>query len=216
MTATKEKLRKKLDARKKKVSTKHKAKAVNQLYATREQWLNAAALAVRPLFDEQGANEYPKVRLSCGWPKGGRGKTIGQAWHPESSGDATAEIFISPVLDEPVRVLDILIHELIHATVGNEAGHKGPFRKLAKAIGLEGKMTATHAGEELAAKLLALTGNLGPYPHAELSKSTTTKQGTRMIKVQCPACDYVIRTTQKWIDVGLPTCCCGTDMELPE
>ena len=202
MTAAKEKLASKLKAKK---GLKHE---------TREEWLNAAALAVRHLFDEQGANDYPKLRLSCGWPKGGRGKAIGQAWHSDSSADGTCEIFISPVLDEPVRVMDIMIHELIHATVGNEAVHKGPFRKLAKAIGLEGKMTSTHAGEELSAKLLALTGNLGPYPHAELSKMKTTTQGTRMIKVVCNNCDYTLRTTQKWIDVGLPTCCCGTDMEL--
>ncbi len=212
MTATKEKLRAKLEARKRKPQAAPK-KAKGQKHATREQWLNAAALLVRPLFDEQGANDYPRFRVSCGWPKGGRGKTIGQAWHPESSGDGTSEIFISPALDEPVRVLDILIHELIHATVGNDAGHRGPFRKLAKAIGLEGKMTATVAGEELATKLLALTGNLGPYPHAELSKSSRIKQGTRMLKLMCE-CGYTVRTTQKWIDVGLPTCCCGQEMEL--
>jgi hypothetical protein len=195
---------------------KPKKACTGQKHATREQWLNAAALEVRSLFDEQGAPDYPKLRLSCGWPKGGRGKTIGQAWHSESSADATCEIFISPALDEPIRVLDIMIHELIHTIVGKDAGHKGPFRKLAKAIGLEGKMTATVAGEQLSSQLLALTGNLGPYPHAELSKSSTTKQGTRMIKVSCSdvECGYTLRTTQKWIDVGLPTCCCGTDMEL--
>jgi hypothetical protein len=57
------------------------------------------------------------------------------------------EIMISPVLDDPMRVAGVLAHELVHATVGTQHGHKGPFAKLAKKIGLEGKMTATTEGE---------------------------------------------------------------------
>jgi hypothetical protein len=185
-------------------------------FATREEWLTAAALAMRPLFDEQGAADYPKFRVSCGWPKGARGKAIGQAWHPTSSGDATAELFISPSLEKLTNygVVDTLLHELIHAVVGNEAGHKGPFRKLAKAIGLSGKMTATFAEGELETRLLELTGSLGPYPHAELSKLSVTKQGTRMRKVQCPGCGCILRMTAKWMEeAGIPTCGCGEPME---
>lgn len=190
-------------------------------FTTREEWLNAAAQAVRPLFDEQGAADYPKFRVSCGFPKGGRG-AIGQAWTPSASGDATAELFISPKLEELVKVgsagvLDVLVHELIHAVVGNEAGHKGPFRKLAKAIGLQGKMTATVTDEALANRLLELTAALGPYPHAQLSSLTVTKQTTRMLKVQCDGCGFTCRTTRKWLDeVGTPTCACGTEMTGPE
>ncbi len=205
MTITKEKLADKLA----RLST------LGIKYATREEWLGAAALAVRPLFDAQGAADYPRFRVSCGWPKGGR-KAIGQAWHPKSSGDATSELFISPEMEDPVRILDILIHELIHAVVGTEAGHKGPFRKLAKAIGLEGKMTATVAGPALTVELYYLLGALGPYPHAELSKLSVVKQTTRMLKLTCGGCGFICRTTQKWLDnVGVPTCACGTEMEGP-
>lgn len=186
-------------------------------FSTREEWLVAAAESIRPLFDEQGADAYPKFRVSCGWPKGGR-KSIGQAWTPDASGDATAELFISPALEKVVGygVVDTLLHELIHAVVGNEAGHKGPFRKLAKAIGLSGKMTATFAEGDLETRLLELIASLGPYPHAELSKLTITKQSTRMLKLTC-TCGFICRTTQKWLDeVGCPTCACGTEMEGPE
>ena len=201
---TKEKLRKKLAAKPHRVATVHE---------TREAWLIAAAQAMRPMFDAQGAADYPRFRVSCGWPKGARGKTIGQAWHPKDSSDATAELFISPSLDAVGQVLETLMHELVHAVVGNEAGHKGPFRKLAKGLGLEGKMTATVAGEQLAADLLLLTGNLGPYPHAELSKLSVTKQSTRMRKVQCANCDCIIRMTAKWLEeAGVPTCGCGGEM----
>jgi len=216
---TRDKIKAKLDAKKKKASKKRAAET-GAKFATREEWLVACAAAVRPLFDEQGAPDYPKFRVSCGFPKGGR-RAIGEAWTPDSSGDGTAELFVSPELETLVEagsagVVDVLVHELIHAVVGNEHGHKGPFRKLAKGIGLEGKMTATVAGNELADKLLHLIAPLGPYPHAQLSRLQITKQGTRMLKVVCPDCDYTLRTTQKWIDVGLPTCCCGAEMEQPE
>lgn len=187
-------------------------------FSTREEWLNAAAQAIRPIFDEAGADPYPKFRVSCGFPKGGR-KAIGQAWTPSASGDATAELFISPELDELAvvgkgAVLDVLAHELIHAIVGNEAGHKGPFRTLAKAIGLEGKMTATVPSAALVDRLLELTAPLGPYPHAELRDLKISKQSTRMLKVLCQGCGFSCRTTRKWLDeVGTPTCACGTKME---
>ena len=58
---------------------------------------------------------------------------------------------------------------------------------------------------------------LGPYPHAKLDKTMrpTKKDGTRMIKLECPCCNYVVRTTRKWIEYGLPKCPDGTKM-LPE
>lgn len=190
-------------------------------FATREEWLVAAAHALRPLFDEQGAPDYPRFRVSCGFPKGGR-RSIGQAWTPEASGDETAELFVSPELETLVEagtpgVVDVLLHELIHAVVGNECGHKGPFRKLAKGIGLEGKMTATVPSVALAERLLLLVAPLGPYPHAKLSKLTVNKQSTRMLRVSCEGCGFICRTTRKWLDeVGAPTCACGTEMKGPE
>lgn len=42
------------------------------------------------------------------------------------------------------------------------------------------------------------------------------KQSTRMLKVICPGCGYTVRTTQKWIDIGLPTCPCGEEMEVAQ
>jgi len=97
--------------------------------------------------------------------------------------------------------------------VGVEEGHKGKFPRLAKAIGLEGKMTATTAGETLAARLRAMTDAIGPYPHAELTHSNAPKkQGCRLLKVVCE-CGCVVRMTRKWLDeVGPPTCGGGGEM----
>ena len=34
-----------------------------------------------------------------------------------------------------------------------------------------------------------------------------------MLKVQCPGCGYVIRTTRTRLDQGVPICCCGVDFQ---
>jgi hypothetical protein len=35
--------------------------------------------------------------------------------------------------------------------------------------------------------------------------------GSRQLKLECSDCGYVVRTSRKWIDVGLPVCCCGSE-----
>jgi hypothetical protein len=85
----------------------------------------------------------------------------------------------------------------------------GRFAKVAKAFGLEGKMTATVAGAELTERLNALVEQLGEYPHA-LLKESGKKQSTRMIKCECYSCGYIARTSSKWIEqAGAPICPCG-------
>lgn len=182
----------------------------------RESWLKRAAKLLTPMLEAVGTPPPLNIRYSCGWPAVNKGgKRIGECWASTASKDGHFEIFISPSIDEPLRVLDILLHEMIHAAVGLDCGHKGEFKRAAKAVGLTGKMTATVAGEELKEKLVGLFRELGEYPHAELKLKHHTgpkKQKARLLKVVCPGCQYTVRTTAKWIEVGLPTCCCGTSM----
>lgn len=184
---------------------------------TREEWLNAAVALIRPYLKEMAQVVVPDTfRVSVGFA-GGRGKkgdTIGQCWYPEASEDKSTEMFISPVLGDPSRVLDVLVHEMIHA--GGNRGHRGGFRKAAIAAGLEGKMTATVAGERLKGIIAGWIEKLGKFPHAALNTSTSRvggRQTTRMLKVICPSCAYTVRTTAKWIEIGTPTCVCGEQME---
>jgi len=185
---------------------------------TREEWLGALVTALRPMFAAAGSPIPAKVRVSCGWPScGGTSmsrKAIGQAWSPKCSADGTHETFLSPVLGTAKDVGHVLVHELAHHAVGTDAGHKGPFRKLAMALGLAGKMTATVAGKDLAERLNALCAPLGDYPHAALDpKAGPKKQGTRQLKVSCADCGCVVRMTRKWLDEqGAPTCGCGGAM----
>lgn len=186
-------------------------------HPTREAWLLAAVEGLRDLFKQHGA-EIPEVRVSVGFP-GGRSprKAIGQYWPPQACEDAVPQVFVSPVLNEPLRALDVLVHELVHA-VHPEAGHKGAFAKLAKAVGLTGKMTATVAGPELTTRLNALSSELGAYPHAAINLQDRKKQGTRLNKAECSACGYTCRVTKKWVEaLGAPLCPCNASpMALPE
>lgn len=191
--------------------------ATTTAHTTRESWLVAAIAELAADVFAAADVTLPTVRVSVGWP-GGRGKknhVIGQCWASAAAGDAVPQLFISPVLDDASRVLDVLAHELVHAVDDCQNGHKGAFAKIAKAIGLTGKMTATVAGDELKPKLDAIVTKLGAYPHAALvagAKQGEPKQGTRMLKIGCPECGYTARTTAKWLAVGLPTCACGTPM----
>ena len=193
-----------------------------QATMTREAWLNRLTDDLAPIFKEAGSEIPEKVRVTCGWPSQGakakKNRRIGECWGPESSDDKCFEVFISPTLDNAINVAETLVHELVHTAVGIEFGHRAPFRRVATAVGLEGKMTATNAGETLKTALLEMTDTIGQYPHAKLTFKKKKVQGTRMIKVQCPdpACGYQVRTTRKWIDIGLPTCFCGTKMEAEE
>jgi hypothetical protein len=184
----------------------------------REQWLSECIQQLRPDFEQLGGSLPEKIRASCSWPsKSGlanKKRRIGEAWSAKNSGDNSFEVFISPVLKGPLEVAATLVHELVHCAVGIEEGHKGKFPKLAKAVGLEGKMTATHAGEALTARLREVADAIGPYPHAELKHSNAPpKQSTRMLKVACKECGCVVRMTRKWLDeAGTPTCACGGQM----
>ena len=183
---------------------------------TREEWLQAGINGLKMMFAEIGET-IPEVYVSVGYPKGarGKGKAIGICHPAILSGDEKAHIFIHPMLTDSARVLDVLAHEMIHALDNCESGHKGRFAKVATAFGLEGKMTATVAGEALQERLNALIVMLGEYPHALLTESDK-KQSTRMIKCECPECGYIARTSSKWIEEqGAPLCpCTGKSMEI--
>ncbi|MCL4853755.1 MAG: hypothetical protein KJZ78_20555, partial [Bryobacteraceae bacterium] len=127
----------------------------------REQWLNECIQRLRPEFEQLTHPLPEKIRASCSWPsKSGlaaKKRRIGEAWSSKNSADQSHEVFISPVLKDPIEVAATLIHELVHCAVGVEEGHKGKFPRLAKALGLKGKMTATTASTELKAHLQQLT-----------------------------------------------------------
>lgn len=187
-----------------------------QHHSTREAWLNDLAQRLRPLFETAGAKLPAKIRITMSLTR--RQKAIGTCYAPECSGDGTTEILVRLDQQDPLEVAAILVHELVHAAVGTACGHKGRFAVVAKAIGLEGKMTATTAGVELRRTLQNVLAKMGRFPHARLdfdgARSGPKKQGTRLLKCECATCGYICRVTSKWIDGGGgPPLCPGAECD---
>lgn len=161
----------------------------------REAWLQAAAAF---LLDYLAEHDLPRVavRVSCGWPvRGGiarRRTVIGQCFPPALCADGTPQIFISPRLSESLDVLGTLLHELLHASVGCQHGHRKEFSQAARAVGLAGPPTATVVGDALRSVLLGYVEQVGPYPHAAISVKTKAKVGSRLRLYQC-GCDPPVK-----------------------
>jgi hypothetical protein len=159
-----------------------------ELASYREAWLQAAASF---LFDHIAEQGFPRltVRVSCGWPVSGgaarRRTVIGQCFPPSLCKDGTPQIFISPRLADSVDVLGTLLHELLHASVGCQHGHKKPFSQAARKVGLAGPPTATVVGDALRPLLLAYVERVGPYPHAAITVKPKGKGGSRLRPYQC-------------------------------
>jgi hypothetical protein len=182
-------------------------------YQTREEWLNAAGRAFIPLFKRAGYDLPAAIRYSFGFPSTGRHSAhIGECWWASASADGHNEIIIRVDLDDPVRVLDVLAHELVHACMPEGEKHGKLFKRCALAIGLTGRMKSTVAGPDLEQQLRVMAAQLGPLRHARLDWSKRVKQSTRMFKGMCNDCGYTIRLTRQWAQRGMPTCVCGTLM----
>ena len=179
----------------------------NENKTTRELWLQNAVDLVSPIFKNKGYT-IPKVQVSCGFPStGNKSKHVGQCWGKSSTNDGTNQLFISPVLDEPVQVLDTLVHELVHA-VDDCMHHHGPeFKKIATDVGLQGLMREASAGPWLLEQLTTISRQLGKYPHSKinLAHSSSKKTGPRP-RAKCKKCGYEVTPLKKWLHMGPPLC----------
>ncbi len=186
---------------------------------TREAWLERAAVLMgEALFAPHGYT-LPKVRVSIGFTGSKLGaKALGACWSPGASSDNVCQIFITPTTSDSVNIQATLLHELVHAVVGNDKGHGPVFKSCAVKLGLEGKMTATVAGAALTKRLNEFVEVLGPIPHAKLNyqMNPKKKQTTRLLKALCPSTEYTVRITQKWVaEFGAPLCaCCQSPIQI--
>jgi hypothetical protein len=74
-------------------------------------------------------------------------------------------------------------------------------------------MTSTHAGAELSAWIAETLAKLPSITHSKLDLSSRSKKKTYLLKIECPACGCIMRSTAQSLSIsGLPTCGCGTDM----
>lgn len=184
-------------------------------YPNREAWLHAFTDAARPHFASASRPLPDTLRIGVGWTSGGAraaSKVIGECYHPSHASDGVRSIIISTGagLPDAEAVAAVLTHELAHAALEAGVGHKRPFVDLVRALGLEGKATATVAGDVWRAWAGPVLEALGPYPHSTLTAGETgkKKQSTRMLKIECPSegCGMLYRASRKNVDRGLPKC----------
>ena len=212
------------------------------MITTREDWLNAAVEHMRPLFIKHKLELPPKISVSCGFPsKGGISKerrTTGETWPSTATFDATVHVFVSPLEDEPHRVIGILARQLIQAALPDDAGFGPNFKAACSELGFEGHDKHAMPGIELQTKHLdGITDLLNEYPHAHLilaekQKLEKPKKKTTF-KLFCPfkrACDskkcfltdksvgedYGVSISNKKLSLGYPSCPCSQTLEMEE
>jgi hypothetical protein len=187
------------------------------MHETREAWLIEATKHLRPWFEQEDA-PLPNIQVSIGVQPGAT--TLATCYPDDKEpGDPeyTSNIYVTPAVDpeEPTRLLDILLHEMVHAANHFQGinGHGKEFGAIARALGLTGKMVATVASPELVERLQPIAEVLGPFPHNPMNLAARglgpggkPKQTTRMIKTWCGDCGYTSRTSRKWLEVAIPLC----------
>jgi hypothetical protein len=177
-----------------------------------------------PLFLKNGYTLPVNVKISIG--KQEHKNAIGSTYHPIIGG-GYYHIFIAPKIAKNVyQVFDTLIHEAIHTLFFD---HRGGFSTCAKAVGLVKPWTATTGSDKLEEDITQwLTDNDLYWYEPELKDidfkpqdpksggggfpsggaiGSPKKQPSRMIKITCPICGYIVRTANKNIEVkGFPIC----------
>tara|TARA_R110000868_G_scaffold159274_2_gene387979 strand:- start:1739 stop:2386 length:648 start_codon:yes stop_codon:yes gene_type:complete len=208
------------------MKTKTKNTATTTAEMNRETWLNAMIDKAVPLFDNAGfkiSDIRSKLKVSCSFIQGSRGNklkdAIGVHYNPTISAEGFHEMMIQPSLSDSVQVVGVLIHEMVHSIqthlYHDENGflsvkaHGKEFRKMALAVGLQGKMTATTESPELKIQIEKWVAEIGKYPHAKMTlNDSRAKQTTRMNKLICMNCGFIARASTGAVNTyGLPEHC---------
>lgn len=175
----------------------------------REQWLLLGKKELDIHVQEKTGLKPIDTLVSIGSPLRGdrKGKVLGVCYNMLVK---RPHIFITPRKADSPRILDILLHEIIHTHTPGD-GHRGPFKRLALKCGLLGPMTATTAGSELKQTLKKIIEKIGQIPSDPLTQEAIDgkhkKQSTRLIKSKCQPCGYTVRITRTWIEsLGHPIC----------
>jgi hypothetical protein len=199
---------------------------------TREDWLHRAIDTISPMFEQVGFPLPEKLHVSVGFGGSGAGKyerfVEGVTWHTSVSSDAVNHIFISPSVDDTAHVLEVLIHELGHAALNNEDGHRGRFAEMMTRLGMSGPFTSATADIEMTAELMVIAHELGEYPHGKLTlpapvsakdrkdapipvgggrvSSGPKAQTNRWVSVTCPHHGGSVRLSRTAMGNGAPLC----------
>jgi hypothetical protein len=127
-----------MDTVKKRIRIKNEDRPLIHKYA--EVWLHEAVELMRPRFAAAGY-AIPPVHLSVGFSVYGyrvntKRLIFGTCSSRKMDKDGINQIFISPVLDDPIQVLSTLGHELVHAIDDCKHRHGPVFQQISKDLKL--------------------------------------------------------------------------------
>jgi hypothetical protein len=147
---------------------------------TREDWLRRGVKKMEPLLKAQSAELPENWMIGTMEP---RKTVIGRAWPAQHD---THQMFVSVGLTDSVQVLGVALHEMIHIAVGCDQGHRGMFAKVARGVGLKGKLTATtvEEGTDLHAALADIVDELGDFPNKALVPIKKAAAGSKWIRLE--------------------------------
>jgi len=177
--------------------------------------------------------EQISITIASKGRKAALGWFWGNSWREPKSIKANTdvswhEINLSAEHLDTCDVGELIIHEMAHAenhTLGirdctGGRMHNKHFKVMAERLGLLVKPRSksvgfgyTELGPDAKAFLTKIAFRRDVFLRHRNERVAGPKSGgSRMIKCECTGCGYVARITQKWIDVGLPTCVCGEEM----
>ncbi|MDR3423727.1 MAG: hypothetical protein P4M13_01425 [Alphaproteobacteria bacterium] len=84
------------------------------VHTTREAWLRAGTNELLPYFASLGYALPDNIRYAISFTSGGKRGMEGECWPPEASADRHFEIIIKADREDPIEILGILVHQLIH------------------------------------------------------------------------------------------------------
>lgn len=177
---------------------------------TAEEWYRKAVDAFKRTFKDLGY-EIPVYDISSGFTDAGTRVTrvLGQCWTNNASSKGRPHIFLNPRYTEPVGLIAVVLHEVIHATVGVDQGHRGKFRSVAQSLGFIPPLKYINIDDDLKGKCETIAARLGEFPRSAFV-AKIRKQTTRLIKCVCETCGFTFRTTKFWIEQS------GNDLRCPD
>ena len=218
----------------------------NQQLATQAFIRAVADLGIARLNSDDKA-QASKAMLTYGAGKANlRGVTYFNAWKQgEDDSHAFVEVCAMGQSD-PVQLAGTTLHEIGHVLAGHAAGHSKDWKaacdklglRRIKAAGTEYRLAMFHPDIrpaivelinklEKAAPAFRITGvpgvkgaKLAPCPSGIGTRGGTSRgagSGSRMLKLDCTACNAVWRMSGKWAEQAKQCPCCGSqDINKPE
>lgn len=134
----------------------------------RQRWLARALTELRSYTASMGLILPTRLAVRVGRPQVIEGLPArGECWSAVSAPEGMPTIVISDLLTDPVEILGVLLHELIHSVDEQNTGHGDWFKSWSEHLGLVG-LTSTTVGQKLYPRLKQLADSLGAYPESNI------------------------------------------------